>query len=91
MMKKQFEEELKQELIKRNLNAKILYVESFNNDSEFWVVYTFDKDYNGRLEYYKNAEDPWLTEPERDMITIDVKEAVQMIKEQYDSNFAVIH
>lgn len=52
------------------LNLKILFVEK-TEFGVYWVVYTFDLDYQGRDSYEK-----YLVEPEMDEIVVDEDEFV---------------
>ena len=56
------------------LNLKILFVEK-TDFGDFWVVYTFDLDYQGR-DYYEK----YLVEPEMDEIVVDEDEFVFTVK-----------
>jgi hypothetical protein len=56
------------------LNLKILFVEK-TDFGDFWVVYTFDLDYQGRDSYEK-----YLVEPEMDEIVVDEDEFVFTVK-----------
>lgn len=52
------------------LNLKILFVEK-TDFGVYWVVYTFDLDYQGRDSYEK-----YIIEPEMDEIVVDEDEFV---------------
>lgn len=52
------------------LNLKILFVEK-TEFGVYWVVYTFDLDYQGRDSYEK-----YIIEPEMDEIVVDEDEFV---------------
>ena len=56
------------------LNLKILFVEK-TDFGVYWVVYTFDLDYQGRDSYEK-----YLVEPEMDEIVVDEDEFVFTVK-----------
>lgn len=52
------------------LNLKILFVDK-TDFGDYWVVYTFDLDYQGRDSYEK-----YIIEPEMDEIVVDEDEFV---------------
>lgn len=56
------------------LNLKILFVEK-TDFGVYWVVYTFDLDYQGRDSYEK-----YIIEPEMDEIVVDEDEFVFTVK-----------
>lgn len=56
------------------LNLKILFVEK-NDFGVYWVVYTFDLDYQGRDSYEK-----YIVEPEMDELVVDEDEFVFTVK-----------
>ena len=56
------------------LNLKILFVEK-TEFGVYWVVYTFDLDYQGR-DSYEN----YMIEPEMDEIVVDEDEFVLTVK-----------
>ena len=56
------------------LNLKILFVEK-TEFGVYWVVYTFDLDYQGRDSYEK-----YIVEPEMDEIVVDEDEFVFTVK-----------
>lgn len=56
------------------LNLKILFVEK-TDFCDYWVVYTFDLDYQGRDSYEK-----YIIEPEMDEIVVDEDEFVFTVK-----------
>ncbi len=56
------------------LNLKILFVDK-TDFGDYWVVYTFDLDYQGRDSYEK-----YIIEPEMDEIVVDEDEFVFTVK-----------
>ena len=56
------------------LNLKILFVEK-TDFGVYWVVYTFDLDYQGRDSYEK-----YIVEPEMDELVVDEDEFVFTVK-----------
>jgi hypothetical protein len=56
------------------LNLKILFLEK-TDFGDYWVVYTFDLDYQGRDSYEK-----YIIEPEMDEIVVDEDEFVFTVK-----------
>lgn len=56
------------------LNLKILFVEK-TDFGDYWVVYTFNLDYQGRDSYEK-----YIVEPEMDELVVDEDEFVFTVK-----------
>ena len=63
-------ESLQAKCNEKNLNLKILYVQKTEYEV-YWVVYTFDLDYQGRDSY-----EDYIVEPELDELVQDEEEFI---------------